>query len=71
MGRTIHAKICFVFEEDQLNEQTREDDQPRLTDEELVDYVVDTFVDDIYDMVKRSDLTSAIRVTFTEKKEVR
>jgi hypothetical protein len=70
VSRTIHAKICFTFDEDRINEAMTEEGDNALTDEQLVDYVVDTFVDDVYDMVKRNDLTSTIRVTFTEQKEI-
>ena len=74
MGRQIIAKIEFVFDEDQINETFREDGQDRFTDEELLDYVVDTVVDDIYDRVKYSTVSEAIHVSMElsnyEAKEV-
>lgn len=66
MGRKIRVKIEQVFDEDQINEAMREDGEP-FTDEELKDYVLDTFVDDLYERVKYSEVSNAVNVRFEEE----
>ena len=62
MGRTISAKIEFLFDEDLVNENL----DTKLTDEELVSHVIDSFLDDVYNMVKFNELHEAVRVEIKE-----
>ena len=63
MGKQIVAKIEFVFDEDRINETFREGDQERFTNEELLDYVVDTVVDNVHSLVKYNSVSEAIHVS--------
>lgn len=62
MRRTISAKIEFLFDEDLINEGLDE----KLTDEELISHCLDTFLDDVYSMVKFNELHEAVRVKIEE-----
>ena len=62
MGRIISAKIEFLFDEDSVNENL----DTKLTDEELMSHAIDTFLDDVYSMVKFNELHEAVRVEIKE-----
>lgn len=62
MGRQIYARLEYVFDEDNLNEIFREDGEERFTDDELLDYILDTVVDDIYDRVKYNTVSEAVKI---------
>lgn len=57
MGRIVSAKIEFEFDEDVANENL---DSP-MTEDELIDYAIDNFIDDVYSMVKYNELRGAVR----------
>ena len=60
MGRLVSAKIEFLFDEALINDG--QENPPAMTDEDLTQYAIDTFVDDVYTMVKYSELHGAVRV---------
>ncbi len=64
MGRMITAKIEFEFDEDVMNENL---DSP-MTDEDLIQYAIDNFVDDVYSMVKYNELHGAVRAEIKKGK---
>lgn len=57
MGRMITAKIEFQFDEDVVNENL----DSKMTDEDLIQYAIDNFVNDVYTMVKYNELHGAVR----------
>lgn len=66
MGRLVSAKIEFLFDEALINDG--QENPPAMTDEELTQYAIDTFVDDVYTMVKYSELHTAVRVEIKGEK---
>jgi hypothetical protein len=64
MSRVVSTKIEFEFDEALANEGR---DTP-MTDEEMTDYAISCFVDDIYNMVKYNELQDAVRVEWKGKK---
>lgn len=64
MSRVISTKIEFEFDEALVNEDR---DTP-MTDEEMTDYAISCFVDDIYNMVKYNEVHNAVRVEWKGKK---
>ena len=66
MGRKFSAKIEFQFDEDLINDG--QDNPPAMTDEQLTEYAIDNFVDDIYAMVKYNELHGAVRVEIKGEK---
>ncbi len=59
MGRKIVTRIEFEFDEDLLYEGTDSTDE--RSDEDVLDYAAECFVDDIYNMVKYNELYSIAR----------
>ena len=66
MGRKFSAKIEFEFDEALIDDG--QDSPPAMTDEQLTQYAIDNFVDDIYAMVKYNELHSAVRVEIKGEK---
>lgn len=64
MGRIVSAKIEFEFDENVVNENL---DSP-MTDEELIQYAIDSFVDDVYSMSLHNELHGAVRVELRGEK---
>lgn len=60
MGRKVSAKIEFMFDEALINDG--QENPPAMTNEELTQYAIDTFVEDVYSMVKFNELHGAVRV---------
>lgn len=58
----IYAGIAFEFDSDVINADREEP----MSEEELLAYATECFVDDIYSMVKYGELYDAVRIT-TEK----
>lgn len=59
MGRKIVTRIEFEFDEDLLYEGT--DSTDKRSDEDVLDYAAECFVDDIYNMVKYNELYEVAR----------
>jgi len=55
----ITAGITFEFDSEQINADREEP----MSEQELLDYAVECFVDDIYSMVKYNELHGAVRTT--------
>jgi hypothetical protein len=61
MGRIAKAKIEFTYDEDSIMEMMGEDAGP-MTTEELVEYALDSFLEDIHTLVKYSEVTQAVDI---------
>ena len=61
MGRIARAKIEFTYDEDSIMEMMGEDAGP-MTEKELVEYALDSFLEDIHTLVKHSEVTQAVDV---------
>ena len=59
MGRKIVTRIEFEFDENLLYEGTDSTDE--RSDEDVLDYAAECFVDDIYNMVKYNELYEVAR----------
>lgn len=59
MGRKIVTRIEFEFDEDLMYEG--DDSTDRRSDEEVLDYAAECFVDDVYNMVKYNELFEIAR----------
>jgi hypothetical protein len=66
VGRKVSAKIEFEFDEALIDDG--QDNPPAMTDEQLTEYAIDNFVDDIYAMVKYNELHGAVRVEIKGEK---
>jgi hypothetical protein len=66
MGRKISAKIEFEFDESLIDDG--QDNPPAMTDEQLTQYAIDNFVNDIYTMVKYNELHGAVRTEIKGEK---
>ena len=63
MSRQVVVSITDTFDEDNLTEMMGEDEEP-ITDQYLMDWARDTFIDDIHNLVKSRNVLAATRVTF-------
>jgi len=66
VGRKVSAKIEFEFDEALIDDG--QDNPPAMTDEQLTQYAIDSFVDDIYTMVKYNELHGAVRTEIKGEK---
>jgi hypothetical protein len=63
MSRYVKAHITFEFDK-----AFYEDGMDRtMTDKEFADYARETFIEDIYGLVKMNELGDAVRVEFIEE----
>lgn len=60
MGRKFSAKIEFEFDEALIDDG--QENPSAMTDEQIIQYAIDNFVNDIYTMVKYNELHEAVRV---------
>lgn len=69
MGRKIVTRIELFFDEDLLYEGT--DSTDRRSDEEVLEYAAECFVDDVFQMVKHNELFEVAkeRTYFVESDE--
>ena len=63
MGRRVTVDIIGTFDEEELAELMGADKGP-ITDQYLMDWARDTFIDDICSLVKFNKVLAATRVTF-------
>lgn len=63
MGRRVVVDITLTFDEDNLADMMGVDEEP-ITDQYLMDWARDTFIDDIHNLVKFNEVLAATRVTF-------
>ena len=61
MGRIAKAKIEFSYNEDSLMEMMGEDAK-QMTEQELLDYALESYLGDIYTLVKYNELNQAVKV---------
>ena len=61
MGRIAKAKIEFSYDEDSLMEMMGEDAK-QMTEQELLDYALESYLEDIYTLVKYNELNQAVKV---------
>jgi len=59
MGRKIVTRLELFFDEDLLYEGT--DSTDKRSDEDVLEYAAECFVDDIYNMVKYNELYEVAR----------
>ena len=66
MGRKIVTRIEFEFDEDLLYDGF--DSMDKRSDEDVLDYAAECFVDDVYNMVKYNELyeVARSRTTFVD-----
>ena len=62
MGRRVTVDITVTFDEDNLADLMGTDEGP-ITDQYLMDWARDTFIDDIHNLVKFNEVLAATRVT--------
>lgn len=63
MSRFVKAHITFEFDKAFI-----EDGMDRaMTDKEFADYARETFIEDIYGLVKMNELGDAVKVEFIEE----
>lgn len=69
MGRMVKAKIEFTYDEDSIMEfsvSKQEFDNGELaepmTEQELIDYAISSFLEDIHNLVKYNEVVDATRV---------
>ena len=63
MGRRVTVDITVTFDEDNLADLMGAD-EGQITDQYLMDWARDTFIDDIHNLVKFNEVLAATRVTF-------
>jgi len=61
MGKIAKAKIEFTYDEDSLLEMMGEDAKP-MTEQELIDYALESYLDDITTLVKYRELSDSVRI---------
>ena len=62
MGRRVTVDITVTFDEDNDIILGFDENEP-MTDQSLMDWARDTFIDDIHDLVKFNQVLAATRVT--------
>lgn len=62
MGRRVTVDITLTFDEENLADLMGADEEP-ITDQYLMDWARDTFIDDIHNLVKFNQVLAATRVT--------
>ena len=68
MGKIAKAKIEFVYDEDSLLEMMGEDAKP-MTEQELIDYALESYLDDITNLVKYRELVDSVRIEVENNNE--
>lgn len=68
MGKIAIAKIEFVYDEDSLLEMMGEDAKP-MTEQELIDYALESYLDDITTLVKYRELADSVRIAVENNNE--
>ena len=68
MGKIAIAKIEFVYDEDSLLEMMGEDAKP-MTEQELIDYALESYLDDIATLVKYRELADSVRIEVENNNE--
>lgn len=68
MGKIAIAKIEFVYDEDSLLEMMGEDAKP-MTEQELIDYALESYLDDITTLVKYRELADSVRIEVENNNE--
>lgn len=68
MGKIAKAKIEFVYDEDSLLEMMGEDAKP-MTEQELIDYALESYLDDITNLVKYRELADSVRIEVENNNE--
>lgn len=63
MSRRVVVDITLTFDEGNLTDMMDAEDEP-VTDQHLMDWARDTFIDDIRNLVKFNGVLAATRVTF-------
>jgi len=63
MGRYVKAHITFEFDKAFLEDGM----DTTMTDKEFADYARETFIEDIYGLVKMNELGDAVKVEFLEE----
>jgi hypothetical protein len=66
MGRIVKAKIEFSYHEDSLMEMMGEDSE-QMTEQELLDYALSSYLEDIYTLVNNDELNQAVKVELREE----
>jgi len=66
MGRQVVVDITVTFDEDNLADMMGAEESP-ITDQYLLDWARDTFIDDIHNLVKFNEVLAATRVTLKKK----
>lgn len=66
MGKIAKAKIEFVFDEDSLLEMMGEGAES-MTEQELIDYALESYLDDIMNLVKYGELADSVRIEVENK----
>jgi len=62
VGRRVTVDITLTFDEENLADLMGADEEP-ITDQYLMDWARDTFIDDIHNLVKFNQVLAATRVT--------
>lgn len=65
MTQHVKAHISFEFSKQSIEEVM---DITDMTDKELEDYARETFIEDIYQLVKYNELEKAVKTEFIENK---
>ena len=65
MSRYVKAHITFEFDKAFLEDGM----DTTMTDKEFADYARETFIEDIYGLVKMNELGDAVKVEFIEEVE--
>lgn len=68
MGKIAIAKIEFIYDEDSLLEMMGEDAKP-MTEQELIDYALESYLDDITTLVKYRELADSVRIKVENNNE--
>jgi hypothetical protein len=61
MSKIAKAKIEFTYDEDSLLEMMGEDATP-MTEQELIDYALESYLDDITTLVKYGELSYSVLI---------
>jgi hypothetical protein len=65
MSRFVKAHITFEFDKAFIEDGM----DTTMTDKEFADYARETFIEDIYGLVKMNELGDAVKVEFIEEVE--
>ena len=68
MGRRVTVDITVTFDEDNDITLGFDENEP-MTDQGLMDWARDTFIDDIHNLVKFNEVLAATRVTLHKSED--